>query len=213
LPGDDRDRLVDMLAALHGCAAAALAMQRASVTLPWRDDLEAALTELGDPWSGGPLSDYARALLAAWVTRIRRLLVTFDALADHVRALETVVTHGEPHPANLMAAGTETMLIDWDTVGAAPPERDLWWIVRDSGHVAARRCAEATGRPVDRDALEFYPAPVGARRNVDLHARTSCTASPHRRHGASMAGAEDHRREPGGLTLRGTARANPLYSC
>jgi spectinomycin phosphotransferase len=156
LSGRDRDRLVDMLASLHDCAPAALAVRRARVALPRRDDLEAALTELGDPWSGGPFSDQARALLAASVTQIRRLLVTFDTLANHVRTLEAVVTHGEPHPANLMRAGTETMLIDWDTVGAAPPERDLWWIVRDSGDVAARRYAEATGRRVDPDALAFY---------------------------------------------------------
>jgi spectinomycin phosphotransferase len=156
LSGGRPDRLVDMLAALHGCAAEALPVRGARVALPRRADLEAALTELGDPWRGGPFSDQARALLAASVTQIRRLLVTFDTLAEHVHTLEPVVTHGEPHPANLMRAGTETMLIDWDTVGAAPPERDLWWIVKDTGDAAARRYAEATGRPVDGDALAFY---------------------------------------------------------
>jgi spectinomycin phosphotransferase len=152
----DRDRLVDMLAAVHGCTAAALPVRRARVALPGRHDLDAALSELGDAWSGGPFSDQARELLASSVTQIRRLLATFDALADHVRTLEPVVTHGEPHPANLMRTGTEIMLIDWDTVGAAPPERDLWWLVGDSGEVAARRYAEATGRSVDRDALALY---------------------------------------------------------
>lgn len=156
LSGSDKDRLVDMLAALHSCAPAALAVHRARIALPRRDDLEAALSELGGPWTAGPFSDQARALLAASVTQIRRLLVAFDALADHVRTLDPVVTHGEPHPANLMRVGSETMLIDWDTVGAAPPERDLWWIVKDSTDVAARRYAEATGRSVDRDALAFY---------------------------------------------------------
>jgi spectinomycin phosphotransferase len=156
LSSADRDRLVDMLSALHGPEPAALAVHRARVALPRRDDLEAALRELGDPWSGGPFSDQARELLVASVTRIRRLLATFDTLADHVRSLEQVVTHGEPHPANVVHAGTEMMLVDWDTVGAAPPERDLWWVVSDSGDVAARRYAEATGRPVDRDALAFY---------------------------------------------------------
>jgi spectinomycin phosphotransferase len=156
LSGGDRDRLVDMLAALHGCTPAALAVDRARVALPRRDELEAALSELGDPWTAGPFSDQARALLAASVTQIRRLLEIFDTLADHVRTLEPVVTHGEPHSANLMRAGTETMLIDWDTVGAAPPERDLWWILKDSTDVAARRYGEATGRSVDLGALAFY---------------------------------------------------------
>jgi spectinomycin phosphotransferase len=156
LASDENGRLVDLLAALHGCQGAALEVRRARVALPRRDDLEAALSELGDPWSGGPFSDQARQLLAASAGRIRRLLAAFDTLADHVRTLEPVVTHGEPHAANLMRAGSETMLIDWDTVGAAPPERDLWWIMSDSGGVAARRYAEATGRAVDQDALEFY---------------------------------------------------------
>jgi spectinomycin phosphotransferase len=156
LSSGDRDRLADMLAALHGSVAAALPVRRARVALPRRGDLEAALSEVGEPWSGGPFSDQARELLAASITQIRRLLATFDTLAEHVRTLEPVVTHGEPHPANLMRARTETMLIDWDTVGAAPPERDLWWIASDSVDLTARRYAEATGRRVDRDALAFY---------------------------------------------------------
>lgn len=156
LSGGDRDRLADTLAALHGCTPAALQARRARVALPRRDELDAALRELGNPWRGGPFSDQARELLSGSVGQIRRLLATFDTLADHVRTLEPVVTHGEPHPANQMRAGAETMLIDWDTVGTAPPERDLWWIVSDSGDVAARRYAEATRRPVDQDALAFY---------------------------------------------------------
>jgi hypothetical protein len=70
-------------------------------------------------------------------------------------APELVITHGEPHPANIMRTGTAMMLIDWDTVGLAPPERDLWMVVTDSGG-ETRRYAEATGRSVDADALEFY---------------------------------------------------------
>jgi spectinomycin phosphotransferase len=156
LPRGDREKLVGMLAALHGCPPAALPVHRARVGLPRRDDLAAALSELGAPWSGGPFSEPARELLAASVTQIRRLLAAFDTLADHVRALEPVVTHGEPHPGNLMRTGNDVMLIDWDTAGAAPPERDLWWIVSDSDEVAAQRYTEATGRSVDRDALAFY---------------------------------------------------------
>jgi spectinomycin phosphotransferase len=156
LPSGETDRLVDMLAALHGCAPGALQVRRARVALPRRDDLEAAVRPLGEPWSGGPFGEQARELLAASVAQIRSLLATFDTLADHVRALGPVVTHGEPHPANLLRADTGTMLIDWDTVGAAPPERDLWWILSDGGDALARRYAEATGRAVDPDALAFY---------------------------------------------------------
>ena len=40
-----------------------------------------------------------------------------------------VVTHGEPHPGNVlrMQAGG-LRLVDWDTVRLAPPERDLWMV-------------------------------------------------------------------------------------
>jgi spectinomycin phosphotransferase len=154
-PGD-KDRLVDMLAALHRCALAEVQVPRARVALPRRDDLESALGTLGEPWRAGPFSNQARALLATSAAQIRRLLGTFDLLAGHVRTLEPVITHGEPHPANLIGAGTETMLIDWDTVGAGPPERDLWWIVTEHDDAAARRYTEATGRRVDPDALAFY---------------------------------------------------------
>ena len=47
------------------------------------------------------------------------------------------------------------MLIDSDTVGLAPPERDLWMVVTDTGD-EARRYTTATGRPVDQAALSFY---------------------------------------------------------
>jgi spectinomycin phosphotransferase len=174
----DKAELVGMLAALHVCPLAALPVRRARVALPLRDDLEAALQALGESWTGGPFSDQARALLAASAGQIRRLLTTFDTLAEHVRTLEPVVTHGEPHPANLMHAGSETMLIDWDTVGAGPPERDLWWIVADSSDEPARGYAAATGRPVDPDALAFYRLRWAL---DDLSIFASDLRAPHRR--------------------------------
>lgn len=47
-------------------------------------------------------------------------------------------------------------MIDWDTVGLAPPERDLWKVVSDSGGGEARRYTEVTGRPVDPTGLALY---------------------------------------------------------
>lgn len=47
------------------------------------------------------------------------------------------------------------MLIDWDTVGLAPPERDLWMVASETGD-ELRRYTALTGRPVDPTALEFY---------------------------------------------------------
>ena len=47
------------------------------------------------------------------------------------------------------------MLIDWDTVALAPPERDLWMVATETGD-ELHRYTELTGRPVDATALELY---------------------------------------------------------
>lgn len=57
--------------------------------------------------------------------------------------------------ANFTGAGTGMMLIDWDTTGLAPPERDLWMIASNTGE-ELRDYTAATGRAVDSAALTFY---------------------------------------------------------
>jgi spectinomycin phosphotransferase len=153
----ERAALVDMLAALHQSTpvVAAGAPVRVTGLLPMRETLEAALRELGRPWSGGPYAEPARALLAGAEDQVRRLLENFDRLADVVQACDPAITHGEPHPANVMRVGTHPMLIDWDTVGLAAPERDLWLVISETGE-GGRRYAELTGRAVDPDALALY---------------------------------------------------------
>jgi aminoglycoside phosphotransferase (APT) family kinase protein len=42
-----------------------------------------------------------------------------------------VLTHGEPHGANVLLGEGGLSLVDWDTVGIAEPERDLWFAVID----------------------------------------------------------------------------------
>jgi len=68
---------------------------------------------------------------------------------------QAVITHGEPHPGNVIRVGREIMLVDWDTVGLAPPERDLWMVASETGD-ELRRYTELTGRAVDTTALELY---------------------------------------------------------
>lgn len=50
------------------------------------------------------------------------------AAAIEARGAAWVVTHGEPHAANVMHTRDGLALIDWDTVAIAPPERDLWMV-------------------------------------------------------------------------------------
>lgn len=155
-PGlSERAELVDMLVRLH--AAAAPAVRPASVQVLERGHLELALQDLDREWAGGPFAEPARALVATRANDVRRLLHTFDCLADRVASTgaKAVVTHGEPHSGNVLRAGGRLLLVDWDTVALAPPERDLW-MLDTAGGAERARYAEASGRPVHDAAIRLY---------------------------------------------------------
>jgi hypothetical protein len=88
----DRDELVTMLAALHRVDPkdpknpAAVRLSRREIGLPWRGDLETALHELGQRWTGGPFAEPARALLAGAAGQVRRGLETLDRWAGDATA-------------------------------------------------------------------------------------------------------------------------------
>jgi spectinomycin phosphotransferase len=151
LPADERAVLTGMLAALHG-AAPPRSAEMAAIALARRADLHAALRDLDQPWRAGPFGEPARTLLAGASGQIRDALEIFDRLAGAVRPSEFVITHGEPHPGNVMRAGPQLMLIDWDTVGLGPPERDLWMVAGQE----LGRYADLTGRAADPGLLAFY---------------------------------------------------------
>jgi spectinomycin phosphotransferase len=151
LPAAERAARTDMLAALHRSALAGAPV--AAIGLARREDLDAALRDLGRPWRAGPFGEQARTLLAGAGDQIHGLLEVFDRRAGAIRADDFVITHGEPHPGNVMRVGPRRMLIDWDTVGLGPPERDLWMV---AGEEEARRYAGLTGRAVDPGLLEWY---------------------------------------------------------
>jgi len=66
-----------------------------------------------------------------------------------------VVTHGEPHPGNLIRTRDTLALVDWDTVALARPERDLWMLDDSEGETRAAHQA-ITGRAPDPEALAAY---------------------------------------------------------
>ena len=152
----DRLALIDILARLHN--ATPLVWRTAPVRAPelaGRPALEAALGDLSQPWNGGPYSEPARQLLTAHASRLGRALSRFDEL---VRATAgsgpAVITHGEPHPGNILSSAGQLYLIDWDTAGLALPERDLWVVA--AGRREADRYAELTGHHVSRAATDLY---------------------------------------------------------
>lgn len=159
-PGTPAGRLelVGMLAAVHGATAAVAHLApRRDCGPASRAQLDAAMDQLGSPWPGGPRSEPCRALLAAHEPAIRRVLARFDQLVTEVTSAgrPALVTHGEPHAGNLFSSAGHTWLIDWDTVGLAPPERDLWRFGRP-GCAEFTRYTELTGRAVHGAAIELY---------------------------------------------------------
>jgi len=155
-PGD-REAVVSMLAELHRTTpAASSVLRKAGLELAGRRRLEAALRELNERWSGGPLSEPARQAFSSHAADMAEFLSLADRLAAGVeqRGDAWVITHGEPHAGNVMRAGTGLMLVDWDTVALAPRERDLWWLADEADDIEAY--ADLTGHQIDREAVDFF---------------------------------------------------------
>ena len=152
-----RGLALELVAALHQAVPAVRALAPVHVlSFGGRGDLEAFLVDPGRPWDGGPFSEAARRLAAARAEDIGRLAAAFDRLADITASAraDPVITHGEPHPANLMSAGGRLFLIDWDTVALAPAERDVSLIA--AGTEDIDRYQEAAGRQLDPAVITLY---------------------------------------------------------
>ena len=135
---DDRLRLLRLLVELH----------RSEPTLA---------AALDRRWDGGPLSEACRHLLAGHAEDVAGRLATLDRLASALdgRGSETVITHGEPHPGNLIRTHDGFALVDWDTVAAARPERDLWMLDDSTGEARAAY-QHLSGRALDPLALDAH---------------------------------------------------------
>jgi spectinomycin phosphotransferase len=161
--GDDispeqRAETVGLLARLHRSSPTGLDLPPPlAPRFAGRPGLEAALQDLDHPWTGGPFSEPARAWLASNAGDLGRLLDEFDQVVRAVVAESgtPVITHGEPHPGNVMRSNGRPLLIDWDTVALALPERDLWHVATGTGEEVARY-EDATGRRVSGAALSLY---------------------------------------------------------
>lgn len=67
-----------------------------------------------------------------------------------------MITHGEPHPGNLIRSSEgDWRLVDWDTVALALPERDLW-MLDDTTSGSLELWESLTGRRVHRPTIELY---------------------------------------------------------
>jgi spectinomycin phosphotransferase len=148
---DSRRGVLDLLAAVH--RSAPVVLPRVAQPIPGQASLDAALDDLSTRWSGGPRSEPAREWLRAHERGLRAAVdaVRSASLDDTDRL---VVTHGEPHPGNVMDTAGGPVLVDWDTVGLSPPERDLWLVLTDDADIAYYE--SSSGIAVDRSALTRY---------------------------------------------------------
>lgn len=128
----ERRGVLERLAVLHAATDLVEGLAGAEdFRLAGRGELAAALRRLDRPWQAGPYSEPARELLGAMAPNLQAALTLYDQLAVQVRAAGEpfVVTHGEPHRANVIFTADGAQLIDWDTILLAPAARDLWMLV------------------------------------------------------------------------------------
>ena len=126
--------VLELLAELHAATPLVASTAREiDLDLPGRRRLETALREVNQTWSGGPFSEPTREALARHAPDVAELLGLLDRLsAELADRSGWVVTHGEPHAGNVIRTGQSRVLVDWDTVALAPPERDLWMLGSDT---------------------------------------------------------------------------------
>lgn len=156
--GGLRSRVLDMICALHQSTPVVRdCAPRHVLRFAGREDLESFLARPGQRWESGPFAEAARDLLRPHAAALAQLVREFDRLAESTRRVRAhvVITHGEPHPANVMAVDGRLLLIDWDTVGLAPPERDVSLIVTGAND-GIERYQQATGIELSPSVITLY---------------------------------------------------------
>jgi spectinomycin phosphotransferase len=158
---EDRRRMGAVLGRLHAATerVAAGLPRRESFELPSRAALEEALHDLHRPWGSGPFGEPTRKLLHSSAEELERRLRDYDELIVRVRAGSEswVVTHGEPHRANVIRDPHGGLhLVDWDTTLIAPRERDLRMVLDDDLTGWDEYRARAGAASLNQEALRLY---------------------------------------------------------
>ena len=179
---------------------------------PHRELLEHLLAEShGGHWGNGPFGERARTLLRDSRAKIQGLLSRFDALATTAVADRSrwVVTHGQPHSANVLWSQGGPLLVDWESVRLAPRERDLRDVLREadgaeplSAYVASGGSAELDADMVELFDLEWWLAHVGQ--------QAARFALPHTGDEEDERGFASLRAELGGRRRRGASPTTPV---
>ncbi|HUC25997.1 MAG TPA: phosphotransferase [Streptosporangiaceae bacterium] len=155
-PPADRPAVMRLLTGLHQ-ARPAVPPQQCDFELQNADGLKAAMGSTGEPWRTGPYGEQARVLLARHAAGVSALIAAYGELARKVRSRPErfVITHGEPGPWNVLKTPAGFVVVDWDFVQLAPPERDLWELA-ETDYSALTAYTEATGTAIDSGALALF---------------------------------------------------------
>jgi spectinomycin phosphotransferase len=157
----DRDDAMRLVGQVHNATGLidVRPLRRQTLAIRDRQRLVAALRATDAPWTGGPYAEPARALLVERARSLGVALQRFDALAASVMREPSgwVVTHGEPHAANVIrTCAGDMVMVDWDTIAIGPRERDLWMLLdeRMSDLDAYREVVGAVS--ISEEALRAY---------------------------------------------------------
>ncbi|MFE9245933.1 phosphotransferase [Nocardiopsis sp. NPDC006938] len=153
LTADQRGRVLDTLARLHRRTPPS-GLRATPPTLEGADRLAELAADPDAVGDHGPFSAPTAELLAEHGALLGARLDEFGRRAARVTPSRKVTTHGEPHPGNLLWRSAGPLLVDWDTVGLASPERDLWLVTDDPDELT--RYTEATGYRPDPGLLALY---------------------------------------------------------
>jgi aminoglycoside phosphotransferase (APT) family kinase protein len=150
--------VLERLVTLHTAPPAARLFALADdFQIPCRIQLTAALRDTPRQSDSGVYAEATRRLLLQNERAITGRLARYEAIVSDVKARldRSVITHGEPHRANTIVTSEGVVLVDWDTLLIAPPERDLWWLGCEDVEILAAY-EEQTAFEVDLAALDLY---------------------------------------------------------
>jgi aminoglycoside phosphotransferase (APT) family kinase protein len=155
-PTAGAEQVVRLLAGLHALPPDAVPAQPEDLALPGRADLEDALDRCarGERLAGGPVAAAVADLLTRYGAVARAALAEHD-LAPPPAPSAAVLTHGEPHPGNVVVTRSGPVLVDWDTARLAEPERDLWLVAARTDLDVPALYRELAGRDLDRARMRW----------------------------------------------------------
>jgi spectinomycin phosphotransferase len=132
--------VVAVLERLHASRSIAK-LGREDFTLSFEDDIDASLDRAATgAHDAGPYGARIRALVRAHRDNLAELRTELKDLATACASVDEppVLTHGEPHPGNILRHGDRLLLADWTELQWGPPERDWYHVISTIG--AGPRC-------------------------------------------------------------------------